>query len=129
LTRPSTLSAPNRNIRNSWTNRAGELKETPVQAEVHRFRVGAFNCWAVNDGNVVCPTRILFANARQEEYDPVLQKHGFATQDESRFPYSSLYIECGKHRVLVDTGSGPYAPTCGRLAGDLRQMARLPRVR
>ncbi len=93
-----------------------------MEGDFHRFRVGAFNCCAVSDGSVTYPTSMFFVNARKEEYDPVLREHGLPTQGESLTSCTSLYIESGKHRVLVDAGGDPHAPPCGRLARNLRQM-------
>lgn len=93
-----------------------------MESDFYRFRVGAFNCCVVSDGSVAYPTSMFFVNACKEDYGPVLLERGFPTEGESLTSCTSLYIESGKHRVLVDAGGGPHSPSCGRLAENLRQM-------
>ncbi len=51
---------------------------TDVSRELHRFKVGAFECIVVSDGTFAYPhpAQVLFANASQERLAPVLSEHG-----------------------------------------------------
>ena len=42
--------------------------------ESHRFRIGDFQCLAINDGNYVGNAEMLFANAPKEELRQILQE-------------------------------------------------------
>jgi glyoxylase-like metal-dependent hydrolase (beta-lactamase superfamily II) len=92
-----------------------------MSAEVHRFRVGAFHCFVLSDGNYVYPAGMFFANARKEDYERELRRRQLPL-DQITTPYDCLYLDTGRHRVLVDTGAGKLAPTTGRLVQHLRRQ-------
>ncbi len=90
-----------------------------MEAETHRFKIGAFDCLAVSDGTFAYPAGLLFANARKEDYEQGLRERHLPL-DQITTPYVCLYLDTGEHRVLVDTGAGNLAPTTGRLVQNLR---------
>ena len=90
-----------------------------MDAETYQFKIGAFHCLAVSDGTFVYPPAGVFANASKEEYEGALRERHLCL-DEVKTPYICLYLDTGDHRVLVDTGAGPLAPTTGRLAKNLQ---------
>ncbi|HXP59652.1 MAG TPA: MBL fold metallo-hydrolase [Dongiaceae bacterium] len=92
-----------------------------MEAETHRFRLGAFDCLAVSDGTFAYPAGLFFANARKEEYEQALRQRHLPL-DQITTPYVCLYLDTGEHRVLVDTGAGKLAPTTGRLVENLRSQ-------
>jgi glyoxylase-like metal-dependent hydrolase (beta-lactamase superfamily II) len=90
-----------------------------VSTETYPFKIGDFHCLAVSDGTFVYPPGGVFFNARQEEYEAALAERHLPL-DEVKTPYTCLYLDTGKNRVLVDTGAGTLAPTTGRLVKNLR---------
>lgn len=95
-----------------------------MTADTHRFRIGAFDCTAINDGyfDYPQPAKVLFANAPDEELAPVLRSHGIdpATWEAYASPYPSLLIETDGHRLLVDMGAGRLGPKTGNLWANLQ---------
>jgi glyoxylase-like metal-dependent hydrolase (beta-lactamase superfamily II) len=91
-----------------------------MKAETLRFKIGAFDCLAVSDGTFAYPAGAFFANARKEDYEQGLRERQLPL-DQITTPYVCLYLDTGRHRVLVDTGAGKLAPTTGRLVKNLRR--------
>jgi glyoxylase-like metal-dependent hydrolase (beta-lactamase superfamily II) len=90
-----------------------------MQADTHRFRLGALDCLVVNDGTMTYPSAMFFSNASKQDYEHELRAHQLPL-DSITTPYPSLYLDTGQHRVLVDTGAGQLEPTTGRLVQNLR---------
>jgi glyoxylase-like metal-dependent hydrolase (beta-lactamase superfamily II) len=84
-----------------------------------RFQVGAFACMAVSDGTGLYPPGFFFSNLRPEQWEPALAQRGYSSE-LMEVPTICLLIQTGRQRVLIDTGSGKYAPTTGRLIAHLR---------
>lgn len=92
-----------------------------MEATVHRFTVGSFSCFAVSDGGYTYPPAAFAGNVPPTELERALGESGRPT-DAITTPYTCLFIDTGGHRVLVDTGAGPLAPTTGRLREHLRAV-------
>jgi glyoxylase-like metal-dependent hydrolase (beta-lactamase superfamily II) len=91
--------------------------------ETHRFKVGDFNCIAINDGYLTMgPSRIFFNGSTSDELAAALKKHNLAPQ-HLIIPCTILLVDTGTHRVLFDCGTGHVAehPTLGHLAEGLAQ--------
>jgi glyoxylase-like metal-dependent hydrolase (beta-lactamase superfamily II) len=71
-----------------------------------KIRIGDFDCWALPDGHLVYPGGTL------------LPPEG-APPDEVRVPYTTLLVDTGAARVLIDTGAGPLGPGTGKLVENL----------
>jgi len=102
-----------------------------MNTDIYRFKVGDFECIAVNDGNftytpplIPPPADFLFANAPKEELDQVLRKHGIQREQWMEFvsPFTCLMINTGRHKVLVDTGLDGLDPNTGRLLINLKAV-------
>jgi glyoxylase-like metal-dependent hydrolase (beta-lactamase superfamily II) len=76
------------------------------------FHVGEFVCHAVPDGELAYPRAAVFG----PDADPVAVNR---FPEEFAAPYTPLLVNTGAHRVLLDTGAGPLAPTTGRLQANL----------
>ena len=87
-------------------------------SETYRFTVGGLTCLAVSDGSYSYPPAALFANAPVPTVKEELARVGITTPLVVT-PYTFLLVETGQHRILVDLGAGPLAPTTGRLAANL----------
>lgn len=80
--------------------------------DVFRFTLGKFNCLIVSDGKLGSPPDS--PNAPKS----VTGKNG------EKLDLSSLFIETGKHKILIDTGCGignEIEPDAGKLVGNLEK--------
>jgi len=100
-----------------------------MNIEIHRFKVGTFECMAVSDGTHVYapptfppPAAFLFANAPRERLGQVLGEHNLHPEQwvEWTSPYICVVVNTGEHRVLVDTGADGLGPSTGKLLQNLR---------
>ena len=100
-----------------------------MNSEIHRFKVGSFECIAVSDGTHTyappifpIPGTFLFANAQREHLEQVLHEHNLDLEQWTEWisPYICLVVDTGKHRVLVDTGADGLDPSTGRLLQNLQ---------
>lgn len=103
-----------------------------MNAEVFPFKVGTFECFAVNDGfgTYPNPARILFTGAPDESLTQVLNEHNIQLENWSEWVSSfiCLLIRTDQHLVLVDTGYGmvDFMPNAGRLVQNLQSLAITP---
>ncbi|MCE8426374.1 MAG: MBL fold metallo-hydrolase [Candidatus Methanoperedens sp.] len=82
---------------------------------VFQFKIGNFECIAINDGTFVYTGESFFINAPKKHMDKVLLEHNIQS-GEITTPWPGLFINTGKHRVLVDTGAGDgTVPSAGKL--------------
>jgi len=100
-----------------------------MNTEIHRFKVGTFECMAVSDGTHTYappafppPATLLFANAPREHLEHALREHNLQPEQWAEWvsPYTCLVVNTGEQWVLVDTGGNGLAPTTGRLIQNLR---------
>jgi glyoxylase-like metal-dependent hydrolase (beta-lactamase superfamily II) len=106
-----------------------------MNTDIHRFKLGDFQCIAVSDGTHVYappafppPAIFLFANAPKERLEQVLREHKLQPEQwlEWKSPYICLVVNTGKHQVLVDTGAGGLAPSTGKLLQNLQAAGIAP---
>ena len=95
-----------------------------MSTEIHRFKVGAFECLAVSDGVFTYPhpASLLFVNAPKKRLEKRLLEMNIQLEQwhEWTSPYICLVVNTGKNLVLVDTGADGVAPTTGKLITNLR---------
>jgi len=87
-----------------------------MKSETFRFQVGSFSCIAIQDDAPPYPVGMFLTNLAKERYEPVLLQRGEDPQYID-LPYTCLFINTGRERLLVDTGIGP---TQGKLLPLLR---------
>jgi glyoxylase-like metal-dependent hydrolase (beta-lactamase superfamily II) len=102
-----------------------------MNTEVYRFKVGDFQCTAINDGTftyepplIPPPADFLFANAPKELLKETLNKHGIQPEEWMAFvsPFTCVMVNTGRHKVLVDTGADGLTPNTGRLLRNLHAV-------
>ena len=94
-------------------------------SDYYAFDVGDFRCAVVCDGFYTYDAAPFFAGAAEHEFRAELERTGITTERITT-PYSSLLVNTGTHRILVDTGAGTLAPTTGMLTENLRKAGVSP---
>jgi glyoxylase-like metal-dependent hydrolase (beta-lactamase superfamily II) len=79
-----------------------------MESGTYRFSVGAFQCVSISDGTFNYPLEAFFANVPRDQVEAVLRRHNLPT-DRITTPYTCLFVDTGRHRVLIDTGAGNLA--------------------
>jgi glyoxylase-like metal-dependent hydrolase (beta-lactamase superfamily II) len=103
-----------------------------MNAQIFPFKVGAFECFAVNDGfgTYPNPARVFFANAPQDLLTKVLIEHNIQPDEWKEWvsPFICLLIRTEKNLVLVDTGYGnvDFMPEAGKLVQNLQSLSITP---
>ncbi len=92
-----------------------------MKPETFHFRVGKFSCIAIKDDAPYYPIGMFLTNVAREQYEPELLQQGENPQ-QIELPYTCLFIDTGRERILVDTGKGvdSLRPTSARLLPLLR---------
>ena len=82
--------------------------------KVYRFKVGTFECVSVRDGSMNYPIETFFSNVPADEVGTVLGQKNLTTEYVST-PYTCLFVDTGRHRVMIDTGAGNIAESAHML--------------
>lgn len=99
------------------------------------FNIGSFRCLAVSDGVMTYapptfppPPDFLFANADRKELSRLLGEMGIdiAAWHQWTSSYNCLFVDTGKHKVLIDTGAGSLGPNTGKLVPNLASAGVSP---
>lgn len=107
-----------------------------MSKEIHRFKIGSFECIAVSDGThkyappvFPPPASFLFVNAPRQCLKQVLHEHDLQEEQwvEWISPYICLVVDTGKHLVLVDTGADSLGPDTGKLLQNLQARGISPK--
>jgi glyoxylase-like metal-dependent hydrolase (beta-lactamase superfamily II) len=93
--------------------------------DFYPFRTGKFECFALCDGGARYTLESMVTNAPRSEVQAYLQSHDLPTEFIAT-PYTYLYADTGKHKVLVDTGAGNLFPTTGRLLQSMEKAGISP---
>lgn len=83
-----------------------------------QFKIGRFQCTALNDGDFVGTASMLFQTAPQDELPVVLQLYG-EQADHLHSPLTCLLVETGQEKILLDCGAGSGMPIGGQLFDNL----------
>jgi glyoxylase-like metal-dependent hydrolase (beta-lactamase superfamily II) len=85
----------------------------------HRFKLGAFDCVALNDGDATYTAARYFAHAPQDQVQAKLAERRIEPE-RIPSPYTCLAVNTGRQWVLLDSGAGTYSKTTGNLPERLR---------
>ena len=95
------------------------MSNHPQNEDFYRFRTGRFECVSVSDGYYEYDPRHLFKNLAEAEVAELLKSFNLQT-DKITSPYTFLYVDTGKNKVLVDMGAGKLGPHTGKLVQNLK---------
>lgn len=85
------------------------------------FKLGNFKCIAVSDGTFTYSDISFYQNAPKEHLQKVFREHDLQS-GQITTPYTCLFIDTGKYRILVDTGMGAgVVPSVGNLLMNLQE--------
>jgi glyoxylase-like metal-dependent hydrolase (beta-lactamase superfamily II) len=85
------------------------------------FELGNFKCIAVSDGTFTYSDQSFYQNAPKEQLQKVFREYDLQS-GQITTPYTCLFIDTGKHRILVDTGMGAgVVPSVGNLLMNLQE--------
>ena len=97
-------------------------------AGFYRFKIGEFQVASVSDGFLQFenPKTMIAAGASEREFQAFMESK-FLPSTTAYFQINSLYVDTGKHKVLIDNGMGPYlGPSGGHLPDHLRNLGIAP---
>jgi glyoxylase-like metal-dependent hydrolase (beta-lactamase superfamily II) len=100
-----------------------------MDRQIQRFRVGDFECVAINDGMFPYSAQLFFPTAPADDLSAALGRHRLQP-DPIACPWTCMLIDTGQRRVLIDAGGGPMAaeiaPGAGALTARLRAIGVAP---
>lgn len=85
----------------------------------YRFKLGSFECVALSDGSSTHLPHSFFAQTPQRLVESALRQRGLPT-DHIITPHTSLFIDTGEHRVMIDMGAGDLVPGAGQLLANMQ---------
>lgn len=104
---------------------SNQIDSFNVTYDFYQFQVGDFECFALCDGGAKYSLESMVMNAPPSEVQAYLQTHGLPTEFIVT-PYTYLYVNTGKHKVLVDMGAGNLFSTTGRLLQSMEKAGISP---
>ena len=91
-----------------------EKLASPEAGESYPFRIGRFHCLSLSDGYHIYRLNDFYAGVPLEQINAALGRDDLSIQTITT-PYSCVYIDNGKNRIMVDVGGGKLLPNAGRL--------------
>lgn len=92
----------------------------------YRFNIGNFECLTITDGILNAPSQVLAVNAPKEELAQVL-RDSFQPAENLPIHCNILFVNTGRNRVLIDTGSGLLGgASVGKLVANLQGVGISP---
>jgi glyoxylase-like metal-dependent hydrolase (beta-lactamase superfamily II) len=93
-----------------------------MNEQIHEFKLGDFNCWAIQDQNSAHPLDQTFPTASPEEIQAAASRYGFEPNGNIELSYTALLIDTGSEKILVDAGYGVDTGGEGRLFSHLDSL-------
>jgi hypothetical protein len=87
--------------------------------DFYRFKIDRFDCISVSDGTYDYNPLQLFPGLTNDQVKEVLSIRQLRT-DKIVSPYTFLFVDTGKHKVLCDMGAGRLGPDTGKLLKNLK---------
>jgi glyoxylase-like metal-dependent hydrolase (beta-lactamase superfamily II) len=96
-----------------------------MNADFYRFRLGNYECVSLYDGHHDYKLEQMVTNAPQVDVEVALRAHGFSPEFVTT-PFTFLYVNTGKNRILMDIGAGNLLPTTGKLLHNMQRAGIAP---
>lgn len=105
---------------------AKPVSSSGEQPGFYRFRIGAFDALALNDGGIVAPPERPWTGGTKEQVVETLDAAAMPTA-QVELPFGVILVRTGTECLLVDTGSARlFGSTAGRLPSSLRAAGVRP---
>jgi|SRR5215216_6161737 len=89
------------------------------------FHLGNFTCIALCDGGLEYALEAMITNAPRSDVEAYLQINGLSPETIAT-PFTYPYVNTGKHKILVDMGTGNLFPTTGRFLQSMNKAGISP---
>lgn len=104
-----------------------QAQAAPTNAEVYRFQIGAIDALVVNDGTLTLPPLPTYAPTAPPAAVEQALRDRFLPPDQLTLYFNALYLDTGRHKVLIDTGAGQeLGSSLGRVAANLQAAGIAP---
>jgi glyoxylase-like metal-dependent hydrolase (beta-lactamase superfamily II) len=101
------------------------MTSQPLSKDFYRFKIGSFDCIALSDGSYDYDPYTMFVGMSHDQILQVLENHGLPT-DKIVSPYTFLYVDTHKNKILCDMGAGKLAPSTGKMVSSLKAAGIQP---
>jgi len=91
----------------------------------YRFNIGQFECVSISDGTFDYDPGHLFLGKSREEISHIMLEHDMPS-DIITSPYTFLFVNTGKNKLLVDMGAGKLGPNTGKMMDNLKAAGIQP---
>jgi glyoxylase-like metal-dependent hydrolase (beta-lactamase superfamily II) len=93
--------------------------------DFYLFKIGGFDCISVSDGTYDYDPMHLFPDLKDDQVKEILRNHRLQTE-KIVSPYTFLFVDTGKHKILCDMGAGNLGPNTGKLLENLKSAGIQP---
>jgi glyoxylase-like metal-dependent hydrolase (beta-lactamase superfamily II) len=101
------------------------MSDQGLNKDFYRFKIGRFDCISVSDGTYDYDPMHLLPDMTEDQVKEILRNHQLQT-DKIVSPYTFLFVDTGKHKVLCDMGAGKLGPDTGKLLKNLKSAGVQP---
>jgi glyoxylase-like metal-dependent hydrolase (beta-lactamase superfamily II) len=101
------------------------MSDQQLNNDFYRFKIGRFDCISVSDGTYDYDPLHLFPDLTENQVKELLRDHHLQT-DKIVSPYTFLFVDTGKNKVLCDMGAGRLGPDTGKLFKNLKSAGVQP---
>jgi len=99
--------------------------EAAMELGYYCFQLGNYECVSLYDGFHDYKHEQMFTNVSRADVELALQAQGLSLHAVTT-PFTFLYVNTGKNKVLVDIGAGTISPTTGQLPHNLSMAGVAP---
>jgi glyoxylase-like metal-dependent hydrolase (beta-lactamase superfamily II) len=81
-----------------------DQRKAPKYFDTYKFQLGDFQLISVLDGILNADYGSILKGAPQPELESFLQSHNLQMNSPIQIPWTALFIDTGKNKILIDTG-------------------------
>lgn len=101
------------------------MPDQQINSDFYRFKIGQFNCISVSDGSYDYNPMHFLPGLTEDQVKELMRDHHLQS-DKIVSPYTFLFVDTGKHKVLCDMGAGKLGPNTGKLINSLKSAGVQP---